>query len=271
MHDAKLKAQRTFNAAADFYDNPALGFWERFGRTTVKRLNLSPGDSVLDVCAGSGASALPAAVQVGPSGRVIAVDLAENLLTLADQKARQLGLSNFKIRVSDVDALDYPPESFDAVVIVFGIFFLPNMNAAATGLWRLVKPGGKLAVTTWGPRLWEPADTLFWNAVDGVRPDLTRAYNPWEALTDPDAVRRLLLDAGATDVRVEAVSGTHPLRSRDDFWSIVLGTGHRATYDAMTTDEQDAVHRSVMDAIDQKQITEIETNVVYATAIKALL
>jgi ubiquinone/menaquinone biosynthesis C-methylase UbiE len=110
MKDAKLKAQETYNAAAEFFDDPALGFWERFGRATVDRLNLTPGASVLDVCAGTGASAIPAAVRVGPTGRVVAVDLAENLLALAERKADQLGLSNVEIRLGDVDALDYPPE-----------------------------------------------------------------------------------------------------------------------------------------------------------------
>jgi hypothetical protein len=133
----------------------------------------------------------------------------------------------------------------------------------------MVKPGGRLAVTTWGPRLWEPASTIFWDAVEAVRPDLTRAYNPWDSLTDPDAVRRLLLDAGATDIQVEPVSGTHPLRSGDDFWTIVLGSGLRATYDAMTADERLDVHGRVMDAIAERAVTDIQVNVVYASATKS--
>src|ERR1700683_4016517 len=141
LHEAKLKAQNTYNAAADFFDDPALSFWDRFGSATIDRLNLPIGASVLDVCAGTGASALPAAVQVGPTGKVVAVDLAENLLALAEQKARRLELSNVEFRLSDVDALEYPPEYFDAVVCVFGIFFLPDMTLATERLWRMVTPG----------------------------------------------------------------------------------------------------------------------------------
>ena len=61
MDDAKRRAEQTFNAAAEFFDDPALGFWDRFGRATVERLELRTGAVVLDACAGSGASALPAA------------------------------------------------------------------------------------------------------------------------------------------------------------------------------------------------------------------
>ena len=73
------KAARTYGAAADHYMLPALGFWERFGSATVSRVPLSAGQAVLDLCCGAGASALPAAVAVGPSGRVVGVDVAAPL------------------------------------------------------------------------------------------------------------------------------------------------------------------------------------------------
>jgi len=80
---AKRKTATTYNAAADFYDHPANTFWERYGRRTLERIGLTPGQRVLDVCCGSGASALPAARFVAPNGSVVGVDLAENLLALA--------------------------------------------------------------------------------------------------------------------------------------------------------------------------------------------
>lgn len=268
MDDAKAKAAATYNAAADYFDDPALSFWDRFGRATVERLRLAPGASVLDACAGSGASALPAALRVGSDGRVVAADLAGNLLALAAEKARRAGISNLEIRHQDLESLDYPPESFDAVVIVFGIFFLPDMPAAAAGLWRMVRPGGQLAVTTWGPGVFEPASTIFWDAVADIRPDLRRAYNPWDQLTEPDAVRDLLFNAGAQNVDVEPVDGTHRLARPEDFWKIVLGTGYRATYDAMDDDERRRLKVQVLYEMVKANILEVGANVVYATASK---
>src|SRR4030095_1847216 len=92
--DAKTKAATTYNAASDYYDNPVNSFWERFGRRTIERLDLIPGARVLDVCCGSGASAIPSAETVGPDGFVLGVDLAENLLELARSKARERNLNN---------------------------------------------------------------------------------------------------------------------------------------------------------------------------------
>jgi SAM-dependent methyltransferase len=93
-NDAKARATSTYNAAADYFDAPALSFWDRIGQRTVERMSLKVGACVLDACCGSGASAIPAAKAIGPSGRLLAVDLAENLLRLARGKASQLGLTH---------------------------------------------------------------------------------------------------------------------------------------------------------------------------------
>jgi ubiquinone/menaquinone biosynthesis C-methylase UbiE len=75
-----------YNAAAESFDAEPLAFWARYGRRTVERLSLRRGAHVLDVCGGTGASALPAAQVVGPEGKVIAVDLADGLLKLDRQR-----------------------------------------------------------------------------------------------------------------------------------------------------------------------------------------
>jgi ubiquinone/menaquinone biosynthesis C-methylase UbiE len=268
--DLKRRAQQTYDAAADYFDDPALSFWDRFGKGTVERLDLKPGAVVLDACAGSGASAVPAAERVGPTGKVIAVDLADNLLELTRAKADRLGLSQLQTLHGDIEALEYPPESFDAVIIVFGLFFLPDMAVALEALWRLVRAGGQLAVTTWGPRLFEPGSSAFWQAVNAVRPDLYRAYNPWDDLTDPEAVRALFVGAGAHDVNVTAVAGDHALRLVEDFWTIVKGSGYRATYDALSTRDRETVRDLTAAVLTDDRVASVETNVIYAAATKPI-
>ena len=133
--NAKRRASFTFNTASDAYDDSALGFRDYFGRKTVEKLNFCVGARVLDVCCGTGSSAIPVAELVGASGFVIGVDLADRLLALAREKARELALQNITFRVADMLELDYQAESFDAVLCVFGIFFVPDMPAAVRELW----------------------------------------------------------------------------------------------------------------------------------------
>ena len=141
--EARKKAEATYNAASDTYEHAANSFWDRFGRRTVERLELREGAQVLDVCCGMGASAIPAAERVGPSGRVVGIDLAERMLDRARDRARSRGLHNVGFRVADLLDPGLPEASFDAVVCVFGIFFKdPNwhtmVQAAATTAcgWR---------------------------------------------------------------------------------------------------------------------------------------
>lgn len=269
QEDAKTRAATTYDAASDHYDDPANSFWERFGRRTVERLDLSPGARVLDVCCGSGASAVPAAEAVGSGGFVLGVDVAENLLELARRKAERRGLRNLHFRAGDMLDLGLPESSFDAVVCVFGIFFIPDMQAAVRELWRLVRPGGKLAITTWGPRFFEPASTMFWDSVRAVRPDLYKGFNPWDRISEPAAVRALFASAGVEDSEVVAEAGAHPLSSPEDWWLIVLGSGYRGTVERLDAGERVRVRRENLDLIRRADVRSVEANVVYAVAARA--
>ncbi len=193
------RAELTYASAADHYVRPALDFWNRWGDATIARVPLSPGDRVLDVCCGAGASAIPAALKVGPTGRVLGLDLAEPLLALARTRASGLGVGNVVFEQQDATATGFDSESFDAVVCVFGVFFAADMADFVAEMWRLVRPGGTLAITTWGPRWCEPASDIFWSAVARLEPDLFRSFNPWDEITTPAALTDLLVRGGVAD------------------------------------------------------------------------
>ena len=266
--DAKKKAADTYNAASDFYDHPANTFWQRYGRRTVERLRLTPGTRVLDVCCGSGASAIPAAETVGPNGSVVGVDLAENLLELARTKAKKRGLDNIQFQSGDLTQLPFDENSFDVVVCVFGIFFVPDMHAALRELKRVARPGGRVAVTTWGPRFFEPASTAFWNSVRDVRPDLYKGFNPWDRISGVDAVRSLFVAAGLPEVEVVAESDSQPVNSPEDWWAMIMGSGYRGTVEQLTTPDRERVREENLDFVRRSAVRSLEANVVYATANK---
>src|SRR5262245_4005956 len=121
---AQERARAAYDAASDRYDDPANTFWDRFGRQTVERVALRPGARVLDVCCGSGASALPAARAVGDAGAVLGLDLSDRMLALARAKVAALALRNVAFERGDLLDRSVAPGPFDAVLCVFGIFFL---------------------------------------------------------------------------------------------------------------------------------------------------
>jgi ubiquinone/menaquinone biosynthesis C-methylase UbiE len=261
-------AARTYNAAADHFDHEALSFWDRFGRGTIAQLQLRPGARVLDFCCGSGASAVPAAERVGPSGEVVGLDLAEGLLDLARAKAARRGLANTTFAVGDLEALDPRLGLFDAVVCVFGIFFVPDMPRAIAGLWRHVGPGGRLAITTWGQHTFEPANSLFWEAVRQEAPDLHKAFNPWDRIATPEGLSAIFEAAGIPGVEIATEAGSHPLRTVDDWWTIVMGSGFRGTVDKLNPAARARVRAKTLAALEREGVTSITAGALYAVARK---
>ena len=266
--ELKARAAATYNAAADWYDAPENAFWGRFGARTVARLGLQPGRRVLDVCAGSGASAIPAAEAVGPSGQVVAVDIAEELLRRLRAKAEACGLRQLSALPGDLLDLPVPASSFDAVICVFGIFFVADMTRAVAELWNRVAPGGRLAITTWGPHLFEPLNTRFWDAIRAERPDLYKQFNPWDAVTDPDALGALLRSAGVTSSETVAEAGSHVLDSPSAWWALVMGSGYRGTLEQLTPAAQARVRTHMQKYVTDQNVSHVEANVVYSISLK---
>jgi SAM-dependent methyltransferase len=266
--DAALRAASAYNAATDHFDDAPLAFWERYGRLTIERLGLAEGAAVLDVGCGTGASALPAAQQVGPTGSVIGIDVAERLLEIARRKAEDRLLDNVSFHRMDMRRTHYPDASFDAVVSVFSVFFVPDMVAQVRELWRMVRPDGVLAITSWGPRMFEPASTGWRESVRLLRPQLYTEFNPWDRIITPAALRELLVTGGVQDPEVVAQDGVQPLRSAEDWWHVVLGSGYRWVVEQMDAQTVETAKSMNRDWIRKHGIDAIETNVLFATARK---
>lgn len=113
----------------------------------IVRLNLKPGDRVLDVACGSGNLAIPAA----RAGAVVTgVDIATNLLNQARARAQAEGVEA-QFDEGDAEQLPYADASFDVVVSMFGAMFAPRPELVATELVRVCKPGGRIAMANWTP------------------------------------------------------------------------------------------------------------------------
>ena len=268
LEDAKKKAATTYNAASDYYDHPANTFGGRYGRRTVERLGLESGERVLDVCCGSGASAIPAAEIVGTAGSVVGIDLAENLLKLAGAKATQRGLTNTQFQSGDLMHLPFEDKSFDTVVCVFGIFFVPDMEAALREIRRVVRNGGRVAITTWGPIFFEPASTVFWDSIRDVRPDLYKGFNPWDRISEVEAVLGLLEGAGLRDPRAVAESDAQTVNEPEDWWAMIMGSGYRGTVEQLSPEDRERVQRANLDFIERTSLRALEANVIYASALR---
>jgi len=108
------------------------------------------GSRVLDIAAGDCDQSLAAAKRVGSKGYVLAVDVADGLLKIGAQFAREAGFQNIETRVMDGGNLDLPDGSFDAVICRFALMYLPDPVSGLRGMKRVLKPGGRVSVVVYG-------------------------------------------------------------------------------------------------------------------------
>jgi SAM-dependent methyltransferase len=260
----KSQIAAAYNAAADRYAERAVSHRDYFGRRAVEIAGVHAGEYVLDVCCGAGGSALPAARLVGPTGRVIGADLAEAAIRHARERARAEGLANAEFRVADFDKVYFRPASFDAVICVFGLFFLPDMAASLAKMWRFLRAGGRLVTVTRGPNPFEPGNTLFWDAVRRERPELADTPTPWEWITAPEQVRDLFGRAGIAEVEITQEDPGHELASAEEFWELMMGTGYRGTVDRLADEERERVRAACL----KLAVRRLTSPVLYAVARK---
>jgi ubiquinone/menaquinone biosynthesis C-methylase UbiE len=265
MRSDHLQIAATYSAAAGCFDD--LPFWSHFGRATVSRLQLKRGAHVLDLCCGTGASALPAAEAVGPVGAVLGIDITEALLARGRAKAAAAGLGNLTFEATAIEDLRFPPASFDVVLSVFGLFFVEDMAGLLSRAWSWLAPGGVLAITTWGTQVLAPGESLFWEAVLREAPSLTPKSHA-ERLNTPQKVAAVFAAAGLPRPAIAHGRWDMPLASPDAFWPVVLGTSNRAALDALTPEQQTRVRTYVTETLRTRQVTSAATEVWFAESVK---
>ena len=144
----KTTTRQQWQDAAEAW-NAWGGFLETWlGPATEAMLDMAavgPGSHVLDVAAGAGQQSLTAARRVGSSGRVLATDISPDILEYALENARIEGLENLETFEADSEALELPPNSFDAAISRVGLIYFPDQQKALANIMRALKPGGRFA------------------------------------------------------------------------------------------------------------------------------
>src|SRR4051794_34502878 len=143
--DQALKARHRAMWALGDYHAVATEIIPDLGPVLVEAAGLGPGDHVLDVAAGSGNVAIPAA-EAG--AHVIASDLTPELLEQGKVDAQAAGV-RLEWEVGDAENLPYESDSFDAVTSCVGVMFAPHHQAAADELVRVCRPGGRVGLISW--------------------------------------------------------------------------------------------------------------------------
>lgn len=207
----------------------------------IERLlaQVRPGDAVLELACGAGELAASVRARAGPTGSLLATDIAPEMVEATLQRAGSSSSSSsgggadadaqlapLTARVMDAESLDAPDASFDLVLFAFGLMFCPSPERAAREALRVLRPGGRMALTVWSSNTYvaavrtavaEQAPLLGFPA---PVPD-PLGLGPFR-LSKPGVAEAAVRAAGFADVTCETVRMVWDFPSTDAMWSMAV-------------------------------------------------
>jgi len=178
------------------------------GERAIARLAPAPGERLLDLGCGCGATTLALARRVAPGGHVVGLDLSEPMLARARERAAEAGLANLSFRVADVQTAPLDAGAFDAAFSRFGVMFFADPAAAFANVRGALRPGGRLTFACWRPVKENPWVLVPMAAAAPLLslppPAPEGAPGPF-AFGDAGRVRRILEQAGFADIAIDGV------------------------------------------------------------------
>ncbi|MGL4543820.1 MAG: class I SAM-dependent methyltransferase, partial [Polymorphobacter sp.] len=199
----------------DYWNAKAGETWARFqeqldrqiaplGAAGIRALAPQPGERILDIGCGCGATTLALAAEVAPGGSVLGLDISQPMLDVARRRAA--GVANVAFREADAQTDDFGRGGFDAIFSRFGVMFFADPQAAFANIATKLAPGGRLTFVCWRPLVENDWMRVPLAAALPLLPPLPPpdplAPGPF-AFADPDRVRALLTGAGWHSVNVE--------------------------------------------------------------------
>jgi ubiquinone/menaquinone biosynthesis C-methylase UbiE len=246
MADTQKQAiKTTFESVADGYDHPALRFFATAAAHIAQRLPLRGDEEVLDVACGTGHATLAIAPRL-PRGRVTAVDFSPAMLAQAASKAAAAGLRNVELVERDMQAVGYH-EQFDVAVCAFGIFFVDDMAGELRHIATMVKPGGRIVISTFAEGYMDPLRSLFATRLLGF--GVAMPPQAWLRTASEDGCQRLFIEAGLRDVAVEREDLGYFLASAEAWWDVVWNAGFRRMLSSLSSAEVAAFRQQHLEEI----------------------
>jgi ubiquinone/menaquinone biosynthesis C-methylase UbiE len=249
----KQQLRRLFDTLAPVYDNPASRFFPFCADRLVDYLRPRPGSKVLDVATGTGQVAIAFAQAVRPGGRVMAVDMSARMLDRAAANVAKMALDNVDLHEMDAERLDFRAGYFHSVVCSYGLFFLPDMAAALREWVRVLRPGGKLAFTSFEVTAFQPMLDDFVARLRDHGVEIPEGPLGSQRIASPEHCRELLADAGLGELDVQSLQLGYHLRDENDWWEVVSSTAMRALFEQLPVQRQDAFRREHLSFVSQRK------------------
>lgn len=225
---------QTFNRTALSYDRVGPRLFSYFGKRLVELAGVRNGALVLDVGCGRGAILFPAATEVGASGKVIGIDLAETMLQQTANDIEILGLKNTKVCKMDAEALHFPAAYFDFVIYGFGLYEFYDLDIALSEAFRVLKPKGVFASSLWGRNVdirWDSFRSVVKSYRNQLKPVPEAKNIP--RLREPADIEAALSKSGFSNTYTILEEKEFYFKDIDEWWAFEWSHGNRFLWERM--------------------------------------
>jgi ubiquinone/menaquinone biosynthesis C-methylase UbiE len=221
----------------------------------VDALDPKPGQTILELAAGTGETGFLAGARIGDTGKVISTDFAPRMVEAAGSESERLGLANVEPRVLDAEDMDLPDDSVDAVLCRWGYMLMADPVEALRETRRVLREGGAVALSVFGApdeNPWTSVPTRVLLEVTGAQPPDPTAPGIL-SMADPNRTKALLDAAGFEVKRMEDVPLTWRFEDFDGYWSFLtdLAGAHSMRIGNLPEDEREAFRAKLKEAVEQ--------------------
>jgi SAM-dependent methyltransferase len=234
----------TWERMAAGWDRRRAWMWDvshAVGEQMVSKLDPQPGQTVLEVAAGTGETGFAAAARLGDDGRLISTDFSAPMVGAARRRADELELSNVECQVMDAEHMSLADDSVDGVLCRWGYMLMADPEAALAETRRVLRPGGRLCLSVWGP-----ADDNQWAVLPrralsagGHLPAAKPGDPGIFAMSSEERIRELVIGAGFETIEIEPVEVEYRFDDFDDYWNFLdeLAGGIALVLERLSADE----------------------------------
>ncbi len=241
-------------ASYDVWEAMAAG-WERrhdyiwdasrqIGECMVEALDPKPGESVLELAAGTGETGFAAAAGVGEEGRLISTDFAPGMVEAARRRGEELGLTNVEYRVMDAEKMDLDDDCVDGVLCRWGYMLMADPAAALSETRRVLRERGRVSFAVVGAPERNP-----WAAIPGKilveqghMPPPEQGAPGIFSMADQGRIRELVAGAGFGELSIEEVEMIWEFDDAADYWRFITEIAGGVAMVIEGLSEQDQTH-----------------------------
>ncbi|MDH5389181.1 MAG: methyltransferase domain-containing protein [Gammaproteobacteria bacterium] len=210
-----LNTEIPWNLVAEGYAETTSKMFEGYAKAAINLTKMNSGSHVLDVACGPGT--LPMLIHKRCQ-TVKAIDFADQMVSIFRNAISNASIDNIDVTCGDAQNLPYEDESFDIAFSMFGLMFFPDRSKGYSEIYRTLKPGGEVVISSWAPVADSPAMKMMFGAVRALNPEIPEPQTVIDSLENDSYFKNELEQAGFRNIVIHRITEEYYIDSIAKLW-----------------------------------------------------